>query len=125
MNITIPHVTINITIEKVVTDSPASDRKLDELIEAVAKLGVQLMAISQQMKDVLDAIDNETTTIAAELQALRDQIAAGMTADEAASVQARLTAISDRLTGVAADPNNPVPAPPPNSGPASDPTVTP
>lgn len=64
---------------------------------------------------LLTKIDDETNAVAAEVTALKDQIAnsGGLSAADADGVVARLGAISDRLTGIGADPSNPVPEAPP------------
>ena len=63
---------------------------------------------------LLTKIDTETNEVAAEVAALRDQITnnGGISAADADAVVAKLGAISDRLTGIGADPENPVPAAP-------------
>ncbi len=67
---------------------------------------------------LLTKIDDETNAVAAEVQQLKDQIqnSGGISAADADAVVAKLGAISDRLTGIAADPSNPVPAPPAEPG---------
>lgn len=76
-------------------------RKLDALIRKAD----QLMALSQQMTDLLAAIDTATNGVAARLASL----AAARPDDPAlvAALQAEVT----KLQGLAADPANPVPAP--------------
>lgn len=63
---------------------------------------------------LLTKIDDETNAVAAEVTALKDQIAnsGGISAADADTVVAKLGAISDRLTGIGADPANPVPEAP-------------
>lgn len=63
-----------------------------------------------QLDDLIAAIDNETNAVAAEVAALRAQLAAAPTVTQA--TLDKLSSISTRLQGIAADPANPVPAPP-------------
>lgn len=69
-----------------------------------------IMATAAEFKATLAEIDAETTRIANAIQVLIDKIAVGgMSADEEAEVQAELTGHLDRLKGIAADPNHPIP----------------
>lgn len=71
------------------------------------------MSKATEIQAVLDQVDTATNEVAADLQALRDQLAGGVTADEATGIQARLTALADRLTVMGKDPENPAPPAPP------------
>ncbi len=72
------------------------------------------MATLQNFKDLLDAIDTETTRIAAKIDELVAKLAAGgMTEAEEAEVLAGLSAVSDHLKTIGADPVNPIPTPEP------------
>lgn len=115
MNINIPHVTVNITIEKVVTESPAIERKLDEVQVALLHIKESLMAISAELQAILARIDAATNAIAAKIDALAAQVATDMSPEDVASLQASLGAEADKLEGIAANPTQPVP-------PASEPT---
>lgn len=64
-----------------------------------------------QLEDLITAIDNETNAVAAEVATLRAQLAAAPTVTQA--TLDKLSSISSRLQGIAADPANPVPAPAP------------
>ncbi len=103
----------------VVTLLETMDRKLDQLLTQ----GRHVMTKIDDVNALLTKIDDETNAVAAEVTALKDQIAnsGGISAADADSVVAKLGAISDRLTGIAADPSNPVPAAPPSSGTPSTP----
>lgn len=83
-------------------------RELADLRSLVTK-GFQSMGMS--LDDLVIAIDNETNAVAAEVSALRAQLAAAPTVTQA--TLDKLSSISTRLQGIAADPNNPVPAPTP------------
>jgi hypothetical protein len=72
----------------------------------------RMLTMDQKMLDLLDAIDKETDAIATEVTDLRSQISGNMTPADVAAVDTRLQAISDRLTGIAADPAAPVPPAP-------------
>jgi hypothetical protein len=66
--------------------------------------------IMERFETVLSEIDTATTEIAAELTALRDQLAAGgLTPEQEAEVLTKLEAAATRLKGIAADPEAPVP----------------
>ncbi len=67
------------------------------------------MAVSAEFQAALNRLDTETNEIAAEVLKLRETISTSMTPEEVASAQAFLTAVSDRLDGIAKDPNAPVP----------------
>lgn len=84
-------------------------RVLGELAElrGLITKGFQLMGMS--LDDLVTAIDNETNAVAAEVAALRAQLAAAPTVTQA--TLDKLASISGRLQGIAADPNNPVPTP--------------
>ncbi len=90
------------------------DRKLDQLLN----IGRRIMAKIDDVNELLTKIDDETNQVAAEIQQLKDQIAnsGGISAADADAVVAKLGALQTRLQGLAADPNNPVPAPPADSG---------
>lgn len=65
--------------------------------------------MAQTLDDLLTAIDNETNAVAAEVASLRAQLAAAPTVTQA--TLDKLSSISSRLQGIAADPANPVPVP--------------
>lgn len=72
------------------------------------------MATLTSFKDLLAAVDAETNRIAAKIQSLVDQLAAGgMTEAEEAEALSGLTAVADRLKTIGADPANPIPVEPP------------
>jgi Asp-tRNA(Asn)/Glu-tRNA(Gln) amidotransferase C subunit len=67
------------------------------------------MAIPQALIDAMNRLDTETNEISAKVAELRDQISTSMTPAEVESVQTQMSAIADRLDGLAKDPQNPVP----------------
>lgn len=67
------------------------------------------MAISQQLADVLVALDTATNDIGARIDALTAKIGTGMSQADVDSVVSSLQNEVTRLNGLAADPNNPVP----------------
>lgn len=71
------------------------------------------MALPQDILDAFAKIDTETNNLATIITTLRDLVKTGMSADDVAVVRGNLTAVADRLTGIAADPNAPVPEPAP------------
>jgi hypothetical protein len=72
----------------------------------------QLMAVSQEIKSLVSQIDAATNEIAADLTALRDQIAGGVDAATAEEIRAGLQTQVERLTALGQDPANPVPPTP-------------
>jgi hypothetical protein len=71
------------------------------------------MAIPQALTDALNKLNTETNEISEYVKGLKDKISTSMTAEEVASVTAGLDAVSTRLDGLAANPDNPVPPSPP------------
>jgi hypothetical protein len=67
------------------------------------------MAATQDVLNLITAIDVATTAIAARIQALIDQLSAGMSPADVATVEAGLQAEVTRLQALGTDPNNPVP----------------
>jgi hypothetical protein len=70
------------------------------------------MAVPQALTDALAKVDTETNNLAAVVTDLRSKIGVGMTQTDVDAVDATLDAISTRLSGIAADPTNPIPAGP-------------
>jgi len=83
--------------------------KLDAILLAITRLEEKTMAAFEDITALLTAIDNETNFIAARLQALIDQIGAGLTPAQAETIQIALQGEVAKLTALAADPTNPVP----------------
>ncbi len=72
------------------------------------------MATAQNFKDLLAAIDAETTRIATKIEDLLAQLQAGggMTSAEETEALAGLQTVADHLKTIGVDPANPVPTPP-------------
>lgn len=93
------------------------DSRFDQIDSSIASLrrliksqGDAIMATQAEFGAVLTRIDTATNEVAADLQALRDQIAgAGMSAEDEAAILAGLDAAASRLEGIGRDPENPVP----------------
>lgn len=66
----------------------------------------------QSLTDVLAAIDADTNAVAQVVLDLRTKIGNSMSDADVAAVVSTLTAVGDRLTGIAANPATPVPAGP-------------
>lgn len=66
------------------------------------------MAIPQSVTDALAQLDAETTAVGVYVEGLRDLVKTGMTAAEVNTVATGMTAVADRLKGLAHDPQNPV-----------------
>lgn len=97
------------------------ERELKRISESLKNLTHQNFTIMAQLSDfeaALTKIDAATTNIAEDLQALRDQIAGGGLSPELeAEVLGKLEAAAAKLEGIAADPADPVPAPPEDEDP--------
>lgn len=70
------------------------------------------MAIPQALTDALDKLNTETNEIAEYVKGLQDKISTSMSDEDVATVRNGLTAVSERLDGLAANPSNPVPESP-------------
>lgn len=76
----------------------------------ILKLKQMANVTKQMFDDVLNAIDSETNRVAQALEDLKGSIEGnGLDAETEAEVLSKLDAIKSKLTGIAADPNNPVP----------------
>jgi ABC-type transporter Mla subunit MlaD len=86
--------------------------RIEEIVISINRKARKIMALQQEFLDVLKRIDDATTAIGERIQKLLDQLAAGgLTSDEEAAVLAQAKAQAEKLEGIAADPNNPVPNP--------------
>lgn len=98
---------------------------LDRLFAPFTVL-TRLTTLEARMNDFdtsLSRIDAATTDVANDLRELREQLATGQTVTQ--EQLARLAAAADRLEGIAADPENPVPEPAEPEAPAVDQTEDP
>lgn len=68
-----------------------------------------MSATSEKFEQVLTAIDNATNEVANDLTDLRNQIAGGLTKEEADALGPRFDAAVSKLQALGADPTNPVP----------------
>ena len=71
------------------------------------------MPVPHSITDAMNSIDTETNNLAARVDALISKINTSMSQDDVNHVTQQLTAVSNRLKGIAADSNNPVPSPAP------------
>jgi hypothetical protein len=71
--------------------------------------GAMLMATFTDIKALILAIDEDTSAIAAKIDALLEQISTGMSQEQVNEVTAELAAVSERLDVLGQDPENPVP----------------
>lgn len=85
-----------------------------------------IMATLAQFEAALARIDAATTDIAADLQALKDQIAgAGLSSEVESEVLAKLEAAASKLEGIGGSVENPVPdETTPDTGEGTEPTET-
>ncbi len=72
-----------------------------------------MATLAEDLKAALANLDTETNAVAANIAALAAKVKNTMTDAEVADIKAGFGALSDRLTGLATDPTNPVPSPSP------------
>jgi len=84
--------------------------KLDAILLAIHKLEEKIMAAFEDITTLLTAIDTETNLIAARIQSLIDQIGEGLTPAQAETIQIALQDEVAKLTALAANPADPIPA---------------
>lgn len=107
-------ITINVTIKADVhvhTGDPAFQAKAIDLLNGLTTQGKSIMSALSDLQATVDEIDTATNTIAAEVTALQDQVANGISPTDAAAVAAKLGGIATRLQaiGTAASPAGNVP----------------
>lgn len=84
--------------------------EIESALDRIQEKAEHAMATLQSFKDLLAAVDAETTRIANKIDELVAKLeAGGMSASEEAEVQEGLTALSDRLKKIGADPAQPIP----------------
>lgn len=88
---------------------PASEDGRDAVLDALSEMENRIMSKMSEFNEKMEAMDAATNEIASDLQALRDQIAGGLSADDATAALATLDAKIARLQQLGADPENPVP----------------
>jgi len=84
--------------------------KLDAILEAIRKLEERIMGAYTDITTLLVAVDEHTNEIATRIQALIDQIGAGLTPAQAEEIKIALQAEVAKLDALAADPADPIPA---------------
>jgi predicted nucleic acid-binding Zn-ribbon protein len=85
--------------------------RLDRMEKKLIDQGAQMQKTLEEFLQVLKDLDEATTQVAADLEALKEQIAnQGLTPEAEAEVFAKLEAAAARLKGLAADPETPVPS---------------
>lgn len=83
------------------------------LTQTLSRISEDLMARTQEFTDLVTRLDAATNELASDLQALRDQIANGLSQTDTDAVLATLDSKIATLEALGADPNNPVPTPAP------------
>jgi len=86
------------------------DKSMDDVVHRLGALEKRVTAMHEEMKAALKEIDDETNSLSARVDAIAANLAEGMTKEQTLEAIAEAKAISARLKGIAADPNNPVPA---------------
>jgi predicted lipoprotein len=89
-----------------------------EALQTLARKVDNLMAVSQDIRDLLKRIDAATNEVAARLKALADDLEGGVSAADAKEIQGEIASLATHLESVARDPGNPVPPLPPEQPPA-------
>lgn len=85
-------------------------QSMQRILISLKKGQERIMALSQEQLDAMRALDAATTAVGTKIDALLARLeAGGLSAGEEASVFAEIKAQTARLTGFAADPENPVP----------------
>lgn len=87
---------------------------IESVLDRIQQKLEKSMATLQNFKDLLGAVDVETTRIGTRVEDLVAKLeAGGMTDAEEAEVFAGLTAVADRLKTIGANPADPIPVEPP------------
>lgn len=116
------NIVFNIT-ERIVS---GSTQRLEASVKLLHEKVDRIMAKITDVNTLLDELNTATNDVAAdvtaeraELKALREQIAAGtpVSQEQLDAVASRLGSTVARLQALAADPDNPVPAPTPGDNP--------
>lgn len=85
--------------------------RMPETLRQIQLEQVKLMAVTQEVRTVLDRLNKATNEIGAKLDRIATQIEeGGMSKQDEADVVTELRGIADRAEGLAADPSNPVPS---------------
>ncbi len=88
------------------------EAKLDKVLaslDLISKKEDTLMALADDLKTAIAALDTETNAVAANIAQLASRITNSMSDADVAAIKAALSAESTRLTTLALDPTNPVP----------------
>lgn len=89
------------------------DKKLDALAVKLDNLPTKenFMAFAGDVKTLITQLNSETDLIAAKLTAAVNALGGNPTPAEQAEILSSLTGLSDRLTALGKDPENPIPTP--------------
>ncbi len=97
---------------KIITGLLTSLTNCEAAVDRIQTKLETIMAKLQDFKDLLAAVDAETTRIALKIDELVGKLnAGGMTEAEEAEVLAQLSAHAAQLKAIGHDPNDPVPVP--------------
>lgn len=97
-------------------EQPGVTAQLDTilyLLKGLKAQGRNIMSAADDIKILVTDLNAATNEVAARIQVLTDQLAAGGTPQELADIKAALAAEIARLKALGQDPNNPVPVVPP------------
>lgn len=88
-------------------------KRIETALDRIQQKLEGTLATLQNFKDLLAAVDAETTRIGDKIQELVDKLEAGGMADaEEAEALAGLSAAADRLKSIGSDPSDPIPTEP-------------
>lgn len=79
-----------------------------DVLKKLEQIGKQLMALTQESKDLILRFDAATTVVSQKIQDLIDRIEAGTISDQA-ELAAALRPIAAHLEAIGSDPANPFP----------------
>lgn len=85
--------------------------ELHEKLDRIERKQDEAMSKYTEISELLSAMDAATNEIASDIDALREQVAGGLTPEQATDVTAKLDAMKSRLVALGQDPEDPVPAP--------------
>jgi ABC-type transporter Mla subunit MlaD len=88
---------------------------MGELIQAVNRLGENVMALVDELKTLNDGLNNATNAVATQLDKMKTEIAGllanpnSITNDDKVAFEAAMQTQINRLNSLGADPDNPIP----------------
>lgn len=99
-------------------------QQLSRIADELGGIRSSIMALKDELQNLIASFDTATNAVAAEIDKLRQQIADALanpntlTDEDKAAIESGLQAQIDRLNVLGSDPSNPIPPPPPPPPPA-------